>query len=284
MAGPLQLRPLTRPELDVLVDWAAAEGWNPGLDDAEVFWSTDPDAFVGIDVDGELAGGGAIVSYDGSYGFMGLFIVREDLRHQGLGRELWHLRRDRLRARLQPGAAIEMDGVFAMQPFYAAGGFVLQHRDLRFEGVAASVGAPDVVELADVPFDEVDAYDRRHVAAPRRSFLQAWIDRPGGHAVGVVDDGTLRGFGVARPCRVGYKIGPLFADDATVAERLWAGLTGRVTGAPVFLDVPERNEAAMALARRHDLHEVFGCARMTLGPPPVLPWDEVFGVTTFELG
>jgi hypothetical protein len=30
--------------------------------------------------------------------------------------------------------------------------------------------------------------------------------------------------------------------------------------------------------------EVFGCAKMTLGPPPVLPWPEIFGVTTFELG
>lgn len=278
------VRPMSREELDVLVDWAALEGWNPGRDDAGAFWAADPDGFVAAELDGELVGGGSIVTHGPRYGFMGFFIMRPEFRGRGLGRELWFTRRNRLLDRLGPDAAIEMDGVFAMQPFYAAGGFVLQHRDLRFEGVAANVGASDVVELADVPIDEVDAYDRRHVAAPRRSFLRAWIDRPGGHAVGVVDDGTLRGFGVARPCRVGYKIGPLFADDAAVAERIWAGLTSRVAGAPVFLDVPERNEAAMALARRHDLHEVFGCARMTLGPPPALPWDEVFGVTTFELG
>jgi hypothetical protein len=40
----------------------------------------------------------------------------------------------------------------------------------------------------------------------------------------------------------------------------------------------------MALARRHRMREVYGCARMYLGPRPPLPEDEIFGVTTFELG
>jgi hypothetical protein len=40
----------------------------------------------------------------------------------------------------------------------------------------------------------------------------------------------------------------------------------------------------MALARRHGLREVFGCARMYHGPQPVTPHDEIYGVTTFELG
>ncbi len=31
------IRRMTRDELDTLVEWAAREGWNPGLDDADVF-------------------------------------------------------------------------------------------------------------------------------------------------------------------------------------------------------------------------------------------------------
>ena len=80
------------------------------------------------------------------------------------------------------------------------------------------------------------------------------------------------------------RFGPLFADDAEVAEALFTAASSRVAGAPVFLDVPERNRAALDLVARHDLTEVFGCARMTYGPPPALPWDEIFGVTTYELG
>jgi hypothetical protein len=52
----------------------------------------------------------------------------------------------------------------------------------------------------------------------------------------------------------------------------------------VFLDVPENNPQALALAERHGMREVFGCARMYLGAPPHIPWELIFGVTTFELG
>src|SRR3712207_6914266 len=29
-----------------ILDWAAAEGWNPGLRDADAFWAADPDGFM----------------------------------------------------------------------------------------------------------------------------------------------------------------------------------------------------------------------------------------------
>lgn len=288
----MRVRPMARHELDLLVEWAADEGWNPGLDDADAFWAADPNGFVAAEVDGEIVGGGSIVAHGPSYGFMGFFIVRPGLRGRGLGRELWFTRRSLLLDRLEPGAAVEMDGVFAMEAFYVAGGFVTQHRDLRFAGVAGDHGgAPggasrpvEVVELAAVPFEVIDAYDRAHFAGERKEFLRRWLTRPGGHAIGVIEQGRCRGYTVIRPARVGYRIGPLFADDAAMAEALFVAATSRVSGAEVFLDVPERNAEAMALAARHGMQEVFGCARMTLGPPPVLPWDEIFGVTSFELG
>ena len=123
-----------------MLEWATAEGWNPGLADAELFWETDPDGFVAVEEGGALVGGGSIVSYDGRFGFMGFFIVAPGHRGRGLGRRLWLHRRDALISRMRPGAAIGMDGVFAMQPFYARGGFALAGRELRMEG--AGVPAP----------------------------------------------------------------------------------------------------------------------------------------------
>jgi GNAT superfamily N-acetyltransferase len=204
---PLQLRPLVRAELDLVVEWAAAEGWNPGRADAAVFWETDPEGFVGVHRGGELAGAGAIVSYGGQFGFMGLFIVRPELRGRGLGRRLWFLRRDALLARLRRGAAIGMDGVFDMQDFYADGGFRLSHRNLRMRGLGEPGPAdPALRPLSGMPFAEVAAFDRVHFGVERAAFLRRWISPSGG-----------------------------------------LGL-------------------------------------MYLGAPPRLPWEQIFGVTTFELG
>lgn len=284
----LIIRSLTRDEFDLAVEWAAAEGWNPGLGDADIFWNTDPDGYLGVEYEGEIVGTGSVVSYDGHYGFMGFFIVKPELRGKGIGTRLWFHRRDFLRSRLLEGAAIGMDGVFDMQDWYHRGGFEFTHRNLRMEGVGKAtpevLEEKEVVPLARVSFEEVAAYDTRCFGFEREKFLQSWINSPTADALGYMRDGRLAGFGVIRQCREGSKIGPLFADDSEVATALFDGLGNFAAGSPIWLDVPERNKEAMALAHRNGMQEVFGCARMYNGPAPDIPWDQIFGVTTFELG
>ena len=281
----MNIRRMTRQELDTLVEWAAAEGWNPGLDDADVFWATDPEGFVAAEIDGEPIGGGSIVAYEKKYGFIGFFIMRPEYRGHGFGDHLLDELKRRLSARLDADASIGLDGVFNMQHYYARGGFRFVCRDLRFKGCGMNLPQPKgVVEASAVPFDCINAYDRRHFPAPRSRFLQAWLHQPGGHALAAVDGGEIRGYTVMRPCRTGYKIGPLFAANAEVAERLLAAVASRVPSQPIFLDVPEINADALALVARYGMREVFGCARMVRGPMPELPDAEIFGVTTFELG
>jgi GNAT superfamily N-acetyltransferase len=285
----LEIRTMTRVEVDELVAWAAGEGWNPGLHDADLFWATDPEAFIAALHDGELIGGGAITSYGGEFGFMGFFIVRPEYRGRGFGDTLWHARRQRLLERLHPGASIGMDGVFAMQDYYAKGGFVFSHRNLRFrteisEAPAISSDDDNIVPLSAVAFASVLDYDRSCFPAVRATFLRSWMAQPDALALANVQDGKLVGYGVVRRCGDGCKIGPLFADDASVAHALFARLAGFATGGPLFLDAPENNPAAMALVAHYGMAEVFGCARMYLGDFPPLANERVFGITSFELG
>lgn len=281
----MQYRQATREELDLAVRWAAEEGWNPGLGDADVFWRTDPEGFVCAERDGEVIATGSIVNYAGDFGFMGFFIVRPDLRAQGIGRDFWNWRRDSLRKKLKPDAAIGMDGVFDMQPFYAKGGFEFSHRNLRMEGTGSSGDYADsLTSLNEVPIETIIAYDRRHFGFERSIFIEAWIQLPGSLALGAYDGENLSGIGVIRPCQTGFKIGPLFADDAEVADQLFCALSNHAQGQPIYLDVPENNVSALQLAKRHQLTEVFGCARMYHGQAPQVPWNNIFGITTFELG
>ncbi|MEM1295627.1 MAG: GNAT family N-acetyltransferase [Verrucomicrobiota bacterium] len=281
----LNYRQASRAELDLAIDWAAGEGWNPGLHDGDLFWETDPTGFVCIEREGEVIGTGSIVRYGEDFGFMGFFMVRPDLRGHGIGRDFWIWRRDTLRTRLRSDAAIGMDGVFDMQPFYAKGGFAFTHRNLRMEGMGReSAPEKELVRLTDLAFAEILAYDQRHFGFNRSTFLKSWIQPPGGAAFGLVEEGQLQGMGVIRPCQTGFKIGPLFADTPKAAEHLFGALSNHAANQPIYLDIPETNADAVALAVRHELKEVFGCARMYHGPAPGLPWKSIFGITTFELG
>jgi hypothetical protein len=177
-----------------------------------------------------------------------------------------------------------------MQDYYAKGGFVFSHRNIRFRTEAPdrpatlTDGNPEIVHLAEVSFDELLGYDRTCFPAPRPAFLRGWISQPDALALASRQDGRLSGYGVIRRCLEGCKIGPLFADDAQAAEALYAHLARFAAGGPLFLDAPENHPAAIELVRRHRMVEVFGCARMYLGPPPDIAHHRVFGVTTFELG
>ncbi|MBM4228761.1 MAG: GNAT family N-acetyltransferase [Gammaproteobacteria bacterium] len=277
-------------ELATLDAWVLREGWNPGLHDLAIAHSVDPEAFIALREGDALAGAGTIFRHSPEFGFMGLFIMRPDLRGRGLGRVLWEWRRDALLARLADGATLGMDGVFDMVSFYARGGFHFAHRNLRHEGIARidppdSAEAPGIITLAEVATADILAFDRAHFPCARAAFLLPWLAQAGGVGRALRDThGTLIALGFARRCREGFKFGPVFARDSSAAGKVLRSLLWATAGQRVQIDIPEPNVEGLALARAHGLTEVFGCARLYLGPGPDLPNARIFGVTSFEFG
>jgi hypothetical protein len=183
------------------------------------------------------------------------------------------------------GRNVGLDGVVDQQENYRKSGFVLAYRNIRYEGVSGDAAREDqgIVPLASVPFASLHAYDSALFPAERAAFLRCWIAQPGSTALGFVANGQLKGYGVLRPCRDGFKIGPLFADNADVAVSLFAALAARASG-KLFLDVPEVNRDALQLVQRQGMAAAFETARMYTGPAPKLPLQRIYGVTSFELG
>jgi hypothetical protein len=185
------------------------------------------------------------------------------------------------------GRLIGLDGVVAQQNNYRKSGFEFAYNNIRYQGVANPLASFDagIVDLASVSELELNDFDSAMFPAPRRAFLSSWISRPGTVAKAVIKDDVLQGYGVIRPCRAGYKIGPLFARNAQVAQSLYDALVSQVEkGAQVQLDIPQMNAQALALVKRNNMLPVFETARMYTGPAPQLPIQNIFGVTSFELG
>jgi len=220
------------------------------------------------------------VAYDDFFGFMGFYIVRPELRGHGIGMALWQAAMGHMGNRNIGG-----DGVVAMLDKYKESGFSIAHRNIRFQGTGPAIaGSTNTVDICRVPFPELLRYDAARFPAPRPEFLARWIDQPEGGGRALLRDGRLAGYGVIRACHSGFKIAPLFAEDAKGAEVLFTALAGLAAGAPVYLDVPEPNAAALELAGRHGMTPVFETARIYTKGAPDLPLSEMYGITSFELG
>ncbi len=281
----LEFRKLNRQHFETLVDWARKEGWDPGIHDAEIFFDVFPDGFYGFFRDNEMIGGGSLVSYNDEFGFMGFFIVKPDYRSNGIGRDLWFRRRDTLLGRLQAGAAIGMDGVVAMQPFYQQGGFTIAYRDERRVRTGAEFPPGKAISTVNhTDLTAISAYDLECFGFDRLKFLDRWLFDNEARSFVYRKSNGIAGYTVLRRTGNGYKIGPLFADSPAIARELYRACLSAVPGKKVFLDIPMKNSDAVALAEEFGAEYVFECARMYYGPEPVHRLDKVFGITTFELG
>ncbi len=272
----------TRDEVNVAVQWAADEGWNPGLHDADCYYRADSEGFlVGLLGEKPVATISAF-RYGQTFGFIGFYIVKPAYRGQGYGIKIWQAAMQRLQ-----GRNVGLDGVVAQKENYKKSGFKLAYRNIRYAGTGGGDAPEDanIVALSSVSFETIKSYDQPFFPEARPEFLRSWINQPESIASGIMKNGKLAGYGVMRRCRQGYKVGPLLADSPDLAEALFVALKSKAKrNEPVFLDTPEVNPAAVSLAKRHNMEVVFETARMYTGPKTDLPLDRLFGVTSFEIG
>ena len=274
-----RIRTMSRAEVALTLDWAAAEGWNPGLHDATPFHVADPAGFLIGLLDGEPAATISVVRYPGDLAFLGCYIVSPELRGLGFGRRIWQAGLAQLE-----GCVVGLDGVVAQQANYRRSGFVHAWPNFRFGGKVDGRADLALLDARLVPFDHLLELDLAMFQARRPGFLAAWLAMPDSTSLALVEDGSLRGLATLRRCRHGHKIGPLYAPSRAAAERLLLALAATVPGEELFLDVPDPNAPAMAMAESLGLTVRFETARMYKGSAPALPLDRIYGITTFELG
>ncbi len=283
----LVIRPASKEEFAIAVEWATNEGWNPGLADLEAFFAADPQGFLMAWKDGQPVASISVVRYGEDYGFLGFYIVHPKHRGQGFGMAIWNAGMEYLGSR-----TVGLDGVVDQQGNYKKSGFIWAGKNIRYTGVPniKPVEHPDIL-VRDFASSDIDAllnYDRQLFHAERKNFIQSWVapqSLPDRRTLIATSYNRFAGYGTIRACRSGYKIGPLFADDDEIAFALLEKLCGVLPlGSEVSLDVPEKNSKASSMASNCGLQPVFETARMYRGPCEPLDERRIFGITTFELG
>ena len=274
------IRPMTLADLELVIQWEATEGWNPGINDAIPFYSADSSGFLIGEIDGTPISSISAVRYGDSFAFMGIYIVQPAWRGKGYGLQTWNAA-----LKLLGDRPTALDAVLQQVNNYSKFGFKPIYHHLRYQGIGQAGVIPEgIVWLRDITFADVVSYDNLYFPASRPAFLNTWINHSEHKAYGMIQDGKLCGYGVIRPSYTGWKIGPLFANSTEIAECLFVALITHAENQPVFIDVPNINTLAIALVENRKMLPIFECVRMYTHDIPNIEINHIFGVTTLELG
>lgn len=277
MMSGVDFRTMQPDELAVALEWAAEEGWNPGLDDAEVFWHSDPQGFFLAEAEGRPVAAISVVNHSTDFAFLGLYLCLPEFRGKGIGYRLWQHALNHAGER-----TVGLDGVPDQQANYRKSGFDLTGQTYRFLG---DVEGHMSAELRNVNQSDLSALIRLDSDAngyAKPAFLRNWlVDTPTRKTLVLGDE--PRGYATIRACRSGHKIGPVVAPTLKDAEALIRGVVQVAQAQEVMIDVPDDCAPLMNFCQATDMTVTFNTARMYRGAAPK-PGELLRSIATMELG
>lgn len=275
----MKLRVATLKDIDLMLAWAAEEGWNPGSADAQAFQCSDPQGFFVAEIAGDPVAAISVVNHSDDMAFLGLYICRADHRGRGIGYALWQ------HALRHAGPrTVGLDGVADQQQNYAKSGFVRTGATIRFQGHLTGVNDPSVRPAAPDDQTGLLALDSAANGFTRDRFLNEWVmPRASRQTVVLCHDGQITGFATLRSCGTGAKLGPIIANSCEEGLTLARAALAAIPSTPVIIDVPSGNTRMCTALQALGFVETFSTARMYCGPAPVMG-PSCQAIATMELG
>jgi hypothetical protein len=271
---------MTLADLELVLGWAADEGWNPGLDDAPAFHMADPTGFLIKEVDGAPVAAISVVNHDANFAFLGLYLCKPEYRGQGHGLDIWNAGITHAGTR-----SIGLDGVPDQQANYARSGFVKYGSTIRYAGTIDAAPDPRIRAALPSEFPKLIARDLQATGINRGAFADAWLSQTLTRQTVVLVDGTeQKGFATFRRCGTGLKIGPLYASSEADTRALLASSPFLIPDEMCFIDVQSHNSGLTNLLQKLEFKPVFETARMFRGKPPETDPVHFQAIATMELG
>jgi GNAT superfamily N-acetyltransferase len=220
--GPLTLRRLEARDLAGALRLSQAERWSHRMEDWEFHYRLGR-GWVACDADGKVLGTASWWTYGDRFGTVGLVLVDQAHQGQGIGRQLMNVVMSDAGPRV-----LQLVATDAGLTLYQRCGFSERYAIGQHQGTATQV--PAVAPLADTVLRSVSPTDLEALcdldaaafSANRRQVVSAVFNAGGGVGVLAHRNGRLAGFALARQSGRGTVIGPVVAEDQSLAIALLA--------------------------------------------------------------
>lgn len=288
---------------DILCARSAALGFKPGALDHFSYFAADPTGFFVGELDGKVISSVSAVKYSDDYAFLGHYNVDKPYRGKGYGLAVCRTAMASLPKTCNFGGDVVED---RLQMYEKRLGYKRAWRHLRasvrsLQAALILSRTPNLTSIiispaSDTQFGDLLAYDTSVHVYTRLAFLRKWIFAPNCYSyIATCDKSSVLGYAVVRTTlrpEDGWKIGPLFADNAKIARRLYKAIFDTVSGLDpsgiVTIDVPFgglTNPDAVRIMNTLMARVEGASTRMySKRIPSSLPLHKVFGVTSLELG
>ncbi|HSD65472.1 MAG TPA: GNAT family N-acetyltransferase [Vicinamibacteria bacterium] len=235
----LDFRDMTDADLEDGLRLSRASGWNQTIEDWRLLLSLGPGLFRVAVEEGHIVASGGAVRYGDALAWICMILVDPAWRGHGIGTRVFDDVLDRTEALVRTGGlrVVGLDatpagrGIYLQQGFQDAGGIVR----MRAEGTEGTPRPEGVRPLAAEDVETILARDRAVFGADRGAVLR-W-------ALGAAPDLAWvgRGSGTTAYCfgRHGAhsdQVGPVVADDPSVARDLVRACLARPRSRPLIVD------------------------------------------------
>jgi predicted N-acetyltransferase YhbS len=233
----IHYRTMHSADIEAGLQLCRASRWNQVRRDWELFLQHDPQGCRVAVRDERVVGTVTIVQYQQRFSWIGMVLVDQAERGQGIGTQLLH----EAFAVSHDVQCVRLDATPAGYPVYRKLDFVEESRLSRMEAaqvnleISQSVAQP--MQSADLP--QIAVLDEPAFGASRSDLL-AWLLNGAPELAWVLRRGaTLAGFVCGRRGFNFTHLGPLVASDVEAARHLVTACLRQQNTAPVILDVPQ---------------------------------------------
>lgn len=257
-------------DIDAALRLSDAAGWNQTREDWARLLRLAPDAYFGLDVNGELGATGGAICYGSDLAWIGMVLTLPQYRGRGLARRLLdHLLStlDQRRIRVMRLDATEMG-----RALYERLGFAPEGAVERWVRETSVIAGPDLPALGGVPGGDADIFgvDRTALLRDLLAYDSASIS-PQDYAMG-------------RLGRVASYFGPCVASSPETARRMVGWFLALHGGRPVYWDLAAGHTTARDLAREVGFRCQRRLIRMVRGGPCRSIDERIYAIAGFEYG
>jgi GNAT superfamily N-acetyltransferase len=255
------LRVMTPDDIHAGMRLKEIAGWNQTRGDWERFLRASPHGCFVAEIDAEVVGTVATISYEGRFAWIGMVLVDPARRGQGFGTKLLERAIEYLDGCGIP--SVKLDATPQGKPLYEKLGFVCEYEIERWQWQRAP--APHVTVGAGLLTEEILDQDREIFGADRGSLLRSIALENPAFVLHTRREGKLTGYSFGRQGALADHLGPWVALDESSARNLLDEFLLRSCGGKVFVDGLRNSSWALKLLRERGFQFARSLTRMYRG-------------------